>query len=87
MTPPHNTIDCAGQLYSILFHSGLMVIVEASLSSTVFFPGDTLFCRVVVTSKNEPSADVNPPSNELISWVSVQFKTKYGGTISLFLLT
>lgn len=53
-----------------------MVVVEASLSSTVFFPGDTLFCRVVVSSKNDPITGEQPQSDGLISWVSLQVHGK-----------
>eukprot|EP00026_Physarum_polycephalum_P003739 Phypoly_transcript_03753.p1 GENE.Phypoly_transcript_03753~~Phypoly_transcript_03753.p1 ORF type:complete len:473 (+),score=57.39 Phypoly_transcript_03753:113-1531(+) len=55
----------------------MVLVVEASLSSTVFFPGDTLFCRVVVSSKSDPNdANAKPPKEELISWISLQVHGK-----------
>lgn len=51
-----------------------MVHIEASLSATVFFPGDTLYCRVVVSGKSDPTSD--KPPNNVLSWISLQIHGK-----------
>ncbi|EGG25310.1 E set domain-containing protein [Cavenderia fasciculata] len=51
----------------------MTIVIECVLESAVFFPGDTLFCRVYVSNRSQLQQQLQGTSKEhSISWISAQ---------------